>query len=115
MEAARHPAPAKEATEDREEALRKVRTKALIRRLRALDAILTAGGADGKDRPESARELTDARKAFEEVRPRAGTMPRRPVSRIPSLSTRRDQAGSTAPSARSSSKPNSAPVRPGAP
>jgi hypothetical protein len=65
---ARHAAaaPTRETAEDREQALRKVRTKALIRHARAVDAI---GGADGKGSPEQMRELTDARKALEEVRP----------------------------------------------
>jgi hypothetical protein len=52
-----------------EEALRRARTKALIRHARALDAILGAADADGMGSPEQVRELTDARKAFEEVRP----------------------------------------------
>jgi hypothetical protein len=65
---ARHAAaaPTREIAEDREKALRKARTKALIRHARAVDSI---GGADGKGSPEQMRELTDARKAFEEVRP----------------------------------------------
>jgi hypothetical protein len=60
---------ARETAEDREEALRKAGTKALIRHARAVDAILAAEDADGKGSPEQMRELTDARKAFEEVRP----------------------------------------------
>jgi Ti-type conjugative transfer relaxase TraA len=62
-------APARETAEDREEALRKARTKALIRHASALDSILATENADGKGSPEQVRELTDARKAFEEVRP----------------------------------------------
>ena len=62
-------APARETAEDREEALRKARTKALIRHASALDSILATENADGKGSPEQMRELTDARKAFEEVRP----------------------------------------------
>jgi len=52
-----------------EAALRKARTDALIRHARALDAILATGAADGKGSPAQVRELTDARKAFESVRP----------------------------------------------
>lgn len=70
MEAARAvAAPARETAEDRDESLRKARTKALIRHASALDSILATENADGKGSPEQMRELTDARKAFEEVRP----------------------------------------------
>ena len=70
MEAGRAAAaPAREAAEDREEALRKARTKALIRHARAVDVILATGDANGKGSPEQMRELADARKAFEELRP----------------------------------------------
>jgi len=56
-------------TDDPEAALRKARTEALKRHARAVDAILSTGDADGRDSPEQMRELTDARKAFEEARP----------------------------------------------
>ena len=70
MEAGRAAAaPAREAAEDREEALRRARTKALVRHARAWDALLSAPDTDGKADPEQMRELTEARKAFEEVRP----------------------------------------------
>ncbi|WP_413992446.1 Ti-type conjugative transfer relaxase TraA [Labrys okinawensis] len=69
-EAHREPAaPARETAEDREAALRKARAEALKRHARALDAILTAREAGGKENPEHMRELTEARKAFEGVRP----------------------------------------------
>ena len=55
--------------EDPQEALRRARTRALIRHARAVDAILATGDADGKGSPEQMRELNDARKAFEAVRP----------------------------------------------
>jgi len=58
-----------DGAEDVEEALRRARTKALIRHARAIDAILTTGDADGRGSPEQMRELNDARKAFEDVRP----------------------------------------------
>ncbi|WP_312794630.1 Ti-type conjugative transfer relaxase TraA [Tianweitania sp.] len=53
-----------------EEALqRRARTKALVRHARVVDAILNNGDADGKITPEQTRQLTDARKAFDDVRP----------------------------------------------
>lgn len=58
-----------DSAEDVEEALRRARTRALIRHARAIDAILTTGDADGRGSPEQMRELNDARKAFEDVRP----------------------------------------------
>jgi Ti-type conjugative transfer relaxase TraA len=54
---------------DPEAALRKARTQALVRHARALDAILSNGSADGHGTPEQMRELSDARTAFEKVRP----------------------------------------------
>jgi len=62
-------APERKRTEDPEVALRKARTDALVRHARAVDSILSAGGVDGAT-PAHVRELNDARKAFEEVRPR---------------------------------------------
>ncbi|WP_371345528.1 Ti-type conjugative transfer relaxase TraA [Ancylobacter sp. IITR112] len=60
---------AQEPPEDPEAVLRRARTRALIRHARAWDAILTTAEATGQGTPEQLRELTDARKAFEEVRP----------------------------------------------
>ncbi|MER9446699.1 MULTISPECIES: Ti-type conjugative transfer relaxase TraA [unclassified Mesorhizobium] len=54
---------------DAEAALRSARTKALIRHARAIDAISHNGDADGLGSPEQMRELRDARRAFEKVRP----------------------------------------------
>ncbi|PBB18857.1 Ti-type conjugative transfer relaxase TraA [Mesorhizobium sp. WSM4313] len=54
---------------DAEAALRSARTRALVRHARALDAILSAGNADGQGNAEQMRELRDARSAFEKVRP----------------------------------------------
>jgi len=59
----------RDSAEDVEEALRRARTKALIRHARAIDAILTTGDADGNGSPEQMRELNDARKSFQDVRP----------------------------------------------
>ncbi|GLS20699.1 hypothetical protein GCM10007874_37160 [Labrys miyagiensis] len=69
-EAGREPAaPAGEKVEDEQAALRKARGEALKRHARAVDAILAVREAGGKENPEQMRELSDARKAFEEVRP----------------------------------------------
>ncbi|OBQ75892.1 Ti-type conjugative transfer relaxase TraA [Mesorhizobium loti] len=54
---------------DAEAALRSARTKALVRHARALDAMSHNANADGQGSPEQMRELTDARSAFEKVRP----------------------------------------------
>ena len=62
-------APERKVEEDPQEALRKARTRALVRHARAVHAILSSGHAKGKGSPEQLRELTDARKAFEAVRP----------------------------------------------
>ena len=62
-------APERKAAEDPETTLRRARTRALIRHARAMDAIFAAGNAEGKGTPEQMRELSDARKAFEAVRP----------------------------------------------
>jgi len=62
-------APTRETAEDREAALRKARTDALKRHARAVDAIFSAEDAGGKASPEQVKELQEARKVFEEVRP----------------------------------------------
>ena len=62
-------APAREAAEDREEVLRRARTKALIRHARAVDSIFVVQEQGGKASPEQVEELQEARKVFEEVRP----------------------------------------------
>jgi hypothetical protein len=54
---------------DAEAALRSARTKALVRHARALEAMSHNANADGQGSPEQMRELTDARSAFEKVRP----------------------------------------------
>jgi hypothetical protein len=70
MEARRETAaPAREVAEAPEEALRKVRTRALIRHARAVDTIIEAQELGGKASPEQVKELQEARKAFEDVRP----------------------------------------------
>ncbi|MEA1617662.1 conjugal transfer protein TraA [Erythrobacter sp. T5W1-R] len=62
-------APERKLVKDPEAELRRERTKALIRHARAVDDIFAAHDAGSKASPEQLRELRDARKAFEEVRP----------------------------------------------
>ena len=62
-------APETKVAEDPEEALRRARTRALVRHARAVDAIFSAQDAGGEADPAQMRDLKDARKAFEEVRP----------------------------------------------
>ncbi|MGH7074474.1 MAG: Ti-type conjugative transfer relaxase TraA, partial [Stellaceae bacterium] len=59
----------RKGTEDPEAALRRARTKALIRHARAVDAIFEMQEQGGKASPEHVKELQEARKVFEEVRP----------------------------------------------
>lgn len=61
--------PDRKVAEDPETVLRQARTGALVRHAQAVDAILATGNAEGKGSPEQMRELADARKAFEDVRP----------------------------------------------
>jgi hypothetical protein len=62
-------APARETAKDPEATLRKARTKALTRHACAVDAIFQMQERDGKASPEQVKELQEARKVFEEVRP----------------------------------------------
>ncbi|TPK05690.1 Ti-type conjugative transfer relaxase TraA [Mesorhizobium sp. B2-5-9] len=62
-------APAREIAEDGQAALRKARTDALVRHARAMHAVFSDEGAGNKPSPMRLRELADARKAFDEVRP----------------------------------------------
>ena len=62
-------APERKVVEDPEAALRKARTKALVRHARAVDAIFDMQERGGKASPEQVKELQEARKVFEEVRP----------------------------------------------
>ncbi|WP_298105918.1 Ti-type conjugative transfer relaxase TraA [Bradyrhizobium sp.] len=55
--------------EDPEEALRKARTKALVRHARAVDAIFEMQEQGGRASPEQVKELQESRAAFEDVRP----------------------------------------------
>ena len=60
---------APKVAEDPEKEMRRVRTRALVRHARAVDAIFEAQEIGGKASPEQVKELQQARKAFEEVRP----------------------------------------------
>jgi Ti-type conjugative transfer relaxase TraA len=61
--------PEREKAADPAEALRKARTKALVRHARAVDAIFEAQEQGGRASPEQVEELQEARKVFEDVRP----------------------------------------------
>lgn len=62
-------APERKVAEDPGEALRRVRTRALVRHARAVGATFEVQERGGRASPEQVTELQDARKAFEEVRP----------------------------------------------
>jgi Ti-type conjugative transfer relaxase TraA len=62
-------APERNVVEDPEAALRQARTKALVRHARAVDAIFDMQERGGKTSPEQVKELQEARRVFEEVRP----------------------------------------------
>jgi hypothetical protein len=62
-------APERKVVEDPEGALRKARTKALTRHARIVNAIFDMQDQGGKASPEQVKELQEARKVFEEVRP----------------------------------------------
>ena len=62
-------APERKKAAEPEEALRRARTKALVRHARAVDAIFEAQERGGRASPEQMEELQDARTAFEDVRP----------------------------------------------
>jgi Ti-type conjugative transfer relaxase TraA len=62
-------APERKVANDPEPALRKARTKALVRHARAVDAIFDIQERGGKASPAQMKELQEARKVFEDVRP----------------------------------------------
>lgn len=63
--------PERKVTAAPEAEMRQAKSRALVRHARAFDALMNTGDADGKIHatPELRRDLSDARKAFEEVRP----------------------------------------------
>jgi Ti-type conjugative transfer relaxase TraA len=62
-------APERRVTQDPEAEARRLRTRALVRHARAVDAIFEAQEMGGKASPEQVKELQSARKVFEDVRP----------------------------------------------
>jgi hypothetical protein len=62
-------APERNMAEDPEKEMRRVRTRALVRHARAVDAIFEAQQMGGEATPEQVNELQKARRVFEEVRP----------------------------------------------
>ena len=62
-------APERKAAEEAEKELRRVRTRALVRHARAVDAIFEAQEMGGEATPAQVKELQKARQVFEEVRP----------------------------------------------
>lgn len=61
--------PERKVEEDPEAALRRARSRALVRHARAVDAVFAAQEQGGKASPDQVRELQEARQRFEEVRP----------------------------------------------
>jgi Ti-type conjugative transfer relaxase TraA len=62
-------APERKVAKDPEKELRRLRTRALVRHARAVDAIFEAQEMGGRASPEQVKELQKARQVFEEVRP----------------------------------------------
>ena len=62
-------APERKVAADPEAEARRLRTKALVRHARAVDAIFEAQEMGGKYSPEQVKELNEARRVFEKVRP----------------------------------------------
>ncbi len=62
-------APERKVAEDPEKEMRRLRTQALVRHARAVDAIFEAQEMGGEATPEQVKELQKSRRAFEEVRP----------------------------------------------
>ena len=61
--------PERKVEEDPEAALRRARSRALVRHARAVDAVFAAQEQGGKASPDQVRALQEARQQFEEVRP----------------------------------------------
>jgi hypothetical protein len=62
-------APERKVVADPEAEARRLRTRALVRHARAVEAIFEAQETGGKASPEQVKELQKSRRAFEEVRP----------------------------------------------
>jgi hypothetical protein len=61
--------PERTVAEEAEKEMRRLRTRALVRHARAVDAIFEAQEMGGEATPEQVKELQQARKVFEKVRP----------------------------------------------
>ncbi|CAL74719.1 putative Conjugal transfer protein, traA [Bradyrhizobium sp. ORS 278] len=85
-------APERKLAEEAEKELRHVRTRALVRHARAVDAIFTAQEMGGEASPEQVKELQKARRAFEEVRPHGSLDAEAAYKKNPELA--REAAGS---------------------
>jgi len=68
-ERGRTEAPERKVAADPEAEARRLRTRALVRHARAVDAIFEAQEMGGEATPEQVKELQKSRRAFEEVRP----------------------------------------------
>jgi len=79
--------PERQVVGDPEAALRKARTKALVRHARAVDAIFEVQDIGGKATPEQVKELQQARKAFEELRPHGSHDAEAAYKKYPHLAT----------------------------
>jgi Ti-type conjugative transfer relaxase TraA len=62
-------APERKVAEDPDKEMRRLRTRALVRHARAVDAIFEAQEMGGTASPEQVKELQKARQVFEQVRP----------------------------------------------
>ena len=96
-------APERKVANDPEAALRKARTKALVRHARAVDAIFDIQERGGKASPAQMKELQEARKVFEDVRPYGSHDAEAVYKKNPELA--REAAGG-----RVNRKPKSAPI-----
>jgi Ti-type conjugative transfer relaxase TraA len=84
-------APQRKVAEDPEKELRRLRTRALLRHARAVDAIFAAQEMGDKASPEQVKELQQARKGFEELRPYGSRDAEAAYKKNPELA--RDAAG----------------------
>ncbi len=79
--------PERKVEEDPEAAVRRARTRALVRHARAVDAIFEVQEQGGRASPAQMTELQDARKAFEEVRPHGSHDAEAAYKKNPELAT----------------------------
>jgi hypothetical protein len=84
-------APQRKVAEDPEKELRRLPTRALLRHARAVDAIFAAQEMGDKASPEQVKELQQARKGFEELRPYGSRDAEAAYKKNPELA--RDAAG----------------------